>query len=281
MASPFALDLEKMKEMWQYSLMGEKKKKNFLGMYTENKSFDVQLKEAAALFGGNEREVCGPEPIHQFCHVDHAGAIDMVHKDKEKYSFVPGSVIVPLEKEGREIYIRTLEHRVLIPNGDILIFRGDLPHGGITSRVSGSPQKVALHAHLDSKSVDRTQQLIGLSSGVDHYLPQEHLMLHDVDQTIHSFLESHRSLNSKMGDFFCRRGDGVDKFLDRASHPQDVQMAKEFKSLLEDLNRTHNTYQRVNRISEKRGWTADACADVPTRRSKRSAVINRERLKDL
>jgi hypothetical protein len=96
-----------------------------------NKNWHLRPTEVSLLFGGHEQRVCGIDPVAQPRHRD-GDTEEKPHGNTpalENKTF-PFSFIVPLE-DNREVCIGTPATTVTIPKGCYLIFRGDLPHGGI------------------------------------------------------------------------------------------------------------------------------------------------------
>lgn len=197
--SPFLFDSEKFLKMWN-----RLQRKRYLGLWSRNKEekAHLKLKELSALFGGNERVICGFDKVHQWCHID--GGEDM--NPLPDGFFRPASLIVPLCKEGRQIYIRTPDQVIDVPLGKMLIFACDLPHGGVTTRLQSGPQRVAIHGHIDSSYLTRGSGLLDLSSkSRDYYIARQHLMLYDIKDHMDHIIEIGNLLQTKMGDFFDAR----------------------------------------------------------------------------
>lgn len=184
--SPFELDPHK---LWHRFARPSKGVYLHCNLHKPNGQFHMQPKEVSLLAGGNERRIVGMEPISQMCHVDVALTFSPqthnpnnsqppplattsanAHKPLE-----PGSFLVPIDPDGRSLWMYSVKNIVKVKMGEILIFKGDLPHGGLTVRGT-QKQRSSIHGHLDSTHFDRQQTFLGISEmGNGHYLPTEHL----------------------------------------------------------------------------------------------------------
>ena len=178
------------------------------------------LKEISLLTGGNEREVCGDYVVHQYCHVD--GKVDGLPSGH----FLPGSFLVPLSEAGRSIYVRSPKTSTIhIPFGKILLFRADLPHGGITTRLSPnekSPSQMwpAIHGHLDSRYVTRQAGLLENYQDGQYYFAREHLLLHDLGNHVKVVVDTYRHALDLMDHLDKHRGE---ELKDPGSWPRETK----------------------------------------------------------
>lgn len=78
------------------------------------------------------------------------------------------------------MYLKSAETVVTIPVNYALIFCGDLPHGGITAKVSDKRKTcAAIHGHLQEiNSNKRSAAVVGLSKGHRYCVP-EHMVVMD------------------------------------------------------------------------------------------------------
>ena len=91
--SPFLFDEAQYCNLWSRSNPETKQYKNYRNLYKKNKDSHLSIKEISALFGGNEREICGQELVHQYCHVDGGETISLPSDCTT--GFLPGSFILP------------------------------------------------------------------------------------------------------------------------------------------------------------------------------------------
>lgn len=180
-ASPFVWSPDYIVAWW----FAHNRKKKETSFTQQNPRYHLSLTEVSALFGGNEREIAGKDVIHQYCHVDGGSEpfnneVDVGQGEKVKLRFAPGSIMVPLTKNGREIYLQNTNRAFHVPYGHAFLFKSDLPHGGITRRNDKGLQNPAIHGHFDSVHHERKQAFLSLSNYGQFYLPKEHFKLYEV-----------------------------------------------------------------------------------------------------
>jgi hypothetical protein len=197
--APFSLSHKKWKEKLLTS-----KRKTMKDMFDENMEAHILLNDFSLLFGGNEFRVCGKDPIHQPCHGDSAeGTVSLNKNPKLKNKIPNGSGIIPLFRQ-RAIYIKDPSEKIVpIVKGEILVFRGDLPHGGTTRREND--WDVAIHFHFDSVHHKRKQGLISMKEGL--YLPLQHLKLVPTETFFKEYEETIKRFDYMTIEAYNRRGD--------------------------------------------------------------------------
>ena len=216
--APFTIDEQKFVTMYK------QKKRDYNHLSKRNEDHHLMLNEISLLTGGNEREVCGDYVVHQFCHVD--GKVQGLPNGK----FLPGSVFLPLSEEGRSIYIRSpATSTIHIPFGKILLFRADLPHGGVTTRFSGGKMWPAIHGHFDSKHVKREAGLLENYQNGQYYFAKEHLLLHDVGNHLKIVLDKCRSTADLVKHLGIHRGKDLKK--PEAFTEETAELIKEYQQL--------------------------------------------------
>jgi hypothetical protein len=180
--APFLLDRQKLKLKFT-------KKGNLLHCGSPNPDHHLFLKEISLLFGGHEMRVTGQLPVHQWCHTDCTTlhGTFLPNDWEQKGRLPPGSLIIPLE-DSRSVYGFTPASIQAILKGFMFVFRGDFPHGGITTR-SNPSWNCAIHGHIDSKHLHpaRAQAQIQLDFPHKVYRPVEHtpfLETRDIVRTI-------------------------------------------------------------------------------------------------
>lgn len=194
--SPFLLDernfVKILNKSKRESGNDEVKMKNpYLELSKMNEKRSVHLKEVSVLFGGNEREIFGVEPVHQYCHVHCPKAS---RREPETFHdsepFDPGTLLLPLQDGGRTIYFHSPaeQNRIHVPSGSVLLFKGDLPHGGITRRNDGGKQYAAIQAHLDK--IQGPKRMPVLFAG--GYYHKEHLRLQPIVKFCDSYLQKRK-----------------------------------------------------------------------------------------
>ena len=144
--------------------------------------------EVSLLFGGHEQRVHGNDPIHQMRHRD-GDTEKNPFGDNEALNnlFFPFSFIIPLADK-RDLYIGTPATTISTPKGFYIIFRGDVPHGGMTYR--GPEWHPCVHGHMDSNHHTRDSGLFNYCSEHDGYLPVEHMLLmHNTNNMCAHFLD--------------------------------------------------------------------------------------------
>ena len=101
--------------------------------------------------------------------------------------FFPFSFIIPL-KDKQDLYIGTPATTISIPKGFCIIFRGGVPHGGMTYRAT--EWHPCVHGHMDSDHHTRASSLFNYYSEHDGYLRVEHMLLmHNTDNMCAHFLD--------------------------------------------------------------------------------------------
>lgn len=243
-AAPFLLDDRKFCDQWEKGTASKNAKKCYRNCFKLNEKKHIDMKGVSVLFGGNEREVAGMDPIHQYCHFDRGSK---PIKMPDTNCFVPGSFMVPLSEEGRSLYIRNPGHIVHIQCGEILLFKGDLPHGGITRRNDNGRQNVAIHGHLDSKHHKEDTTLLSLSRLNDLYFVKEHLVLFHVSDHIQHILEQFDLLRTMVEHFQSSRADElqeeVAKLVD--SEPQNTH-SKNLSDVFPKFQAVRNTMSKTS-----------------------------------
>ena len=234
-ASPFNFSKLAFIDRWwnnRKDTTGKARNFHFTGLFAENKAATIALKEISALFGGNEWEVCGDEPIHQYCHLD-CPLLPRADADTQfkpgPSTFVPGSFIAPMTLDGRRIYIRSPEHTIDIPFGSILVFSGDLPHGGITEKAGGTNlgHRLCIHGHLDHGSITRQQTLLQISGDPNVYRPPEHMIVFEDDFKQQLVVEA------------CQRLQTMWKFVhQQLKAPTTTKTNQQYDALVKDLKVT-------------------------------------------
>ena len=194
--SPFLFDEDTLLESWEDS----KRRKHEYTFKTNNNQH-LNIKEVSVLFGGNEREITPYGPVHQNCHRD--GGVKHINIPTGK--FPPGSILAPLSQQGRSIYIRSPANTVNIPFGYLLMFRADLPHGGITRRNDNGNQQAALHGHLDSTHLTRQSGYLNITLLEECYMPDEHYMTYSVFEHMSNVIESYTISTNMMKYFWQHR----------------------------------------------------------------------------
>ena len=151
--------------------------------------------EVSLLFGGHEQRVHGNDPIHQMRHRDGDTEKDPFGDNEALNNlFFPFSFIIPLEDK-RDLYIGTPATTISTPKGFYIIFRGDVPHGGMTYR--GTEWHPCVHGHMDSDFHTRASGLFNYCSEHDGYLPVEHMLLmHNTNNMCEHFLDIERQYKS-------------------------------------------------------------------------------------
>jgi hypothetical protein len=195
--APFIFCHSKMREK---RLSGSKSLKD---LCKDNKEHHLFLNDVSLLFGGSEFRVCGNEPIHQPCHGDSAGGNVSLKGNDSLKSLVPnGSMIIPLVRQ-RQIYIKDPKEKILRSvTGQTIIFRGDLPHGGLTRRDNN--WDVAIHCHFDSTYHPRVQGRVSMKEGA--YLPIQHMKMVDHPVFFREFEETMRKFDFMAVEAYRRRG---------------------------------------------------------------------------
>ena len=221
--SPYLFDEEAMRNVWDLNKTSPIR--SHTGKYKSNNACHLKLKEVSVLFGGNEREICGTEPIHQFCHcVDGAKRTTL---DNEK--FAPGSVIVPLSEQGTSVYIRQPENLIPIPFGYLLLLKSDTPHGGITRRNNQGEQQVSIHGHLDSKNSKRKMKL-SLTHVRSCYAPVQHYMLCSTVDHISAIIDRNKALRTMIEYFWKHRKSDFEK-AKKQNSKRTKAIIREFETL--------------------------------------------------
>lgn len=144
-------------------------------VHMPNPDCHLRPTEVSLLFGGHEQRVCGDDPTHQMRHRDGDTEQNPYGKTEALNElFFPFSFIIPLEDK-RDLYIGTPATTISVPKNFYVIFRGDLPHGGVTFRqLEWHP---CIHGHMDSDHHNRDSGLFNYSSEHDGYLPIQHMGL--------------------------------------------------------------------------------------------------------
>lgn len=235
--SPFLFDESKFCKMWAGSNPETKQYKNYRGLFKDNDAAHISMKEISALFGGNEREICGPDVVHQYCHVD---GMENISLPDNGNGFIPCSLILPLSPDGRKIYIRNPSQTVNIPFGSMILFAANLPHGGVTTRLANGTQRVAIHGHLDSKWVGRKGGLLDLARIGDNYVAEQHLMLYNIGDHMQHLFEIHELFLKRCREFHRKRENELDDIVKNPErHGEDTRsVARRYKAVVSDLKKT-------------------------------------------
>jgi hypothetical protein len=169
----------------------------------DNEEHHLLLNDISLLFGGSEFRVCGNEPIHQQCHGNIAGGKVSLKGNNSLKSKVPnGSMIIPLVRQ-RQIYIKDPKEKILRSvTGQTIIFRGDLPHGGLTRRENN--WDVAIHCHFDSTYHPRVQGCLSMKEGA-YYLPIQHMKMVDHPVFFRAYEEMIRKFDFMTLEAYRRR----------------------------------------------------------------------------
>jgi hypothetical protein len=161
--SPFKFDHD---TMANHRMMSNRV--NWRKCFTATHANHLELRGVALLFGGQELRMRS-DPIHQWVHRDTATKDSINECVALKGLIPPGSFIIPLELQ-RNVYVNDpAECVVEVESGEMMLFRGDLAHGGMTR--SSNSWDVAIHGHLDSKFITRMQQKIEMETSL--YFPTE------------------------------------------------------------------------------------------------------------
>jgi hypothetical protein len=198
--APFLPDLTKLKDQFNNKWHGIR---DF--SFKKNTEVHLFLQEISFLFGGHELRTTGKDPIHQVCHMDgedHNHVIDTNPQLQDKLR--PGSFIIPLESE-RTIYHSTPATLLTVKKGHVLLFAGNLPHGGMTYR--DDAWFPAIHGHLDSTHHERTQGFFDLKVSDGVYKPAEHQKLFVGVDFFEQFLEKERQFKKLLREACKREGE--------------------------------------------------------------------------
>ena len=238
--SPYLFDEEAMLKVWDNEKTAPNR--SHIGKYKDNHVCHLKLKEVSALFGGNERQICGTEPIHQFCH-----HIDRANKGSpNKGKFAPGTIIVPISTQGTSIYIRQPENLIPIPFGYLLLLKTGIPHGGITRRHNQREQQVSICGHLDSKNFKRKTDL-SLTHIRSCYAPPQHYKLCSAIDHISAIVDHKNVLETMIKYFWQHRKDDFEKAKQSKNSKRAIAIIKEFEKLPKGENsQSHNKKRKQN-----------------------------------
>jgi hypothetical protein len=183
--APFLFDVEAYKsDLNKSSKKGEKKGDGI--RWKTNEGCHLSLREVSLLFAGHEVRVVGENPVHQRVHTDCEKHKRLGSNVALKGKCWPGSFLFPLQRK-RGVYVHNEAMVLQMLLNQMLLFRGDLGHGGLTRRESS--WDVAIHGHLDSRHHTRVQGVLSVERARGSYLPYQHLCEYDV----HAFVEYFQS----------------------------------------------------------------------------------------
>jgi hypothetical protein len=169
--SPFLLDRAKYKRELNRKVKETKEAGN---RWVVNGNCHLSLQEVSLLFGGTEVRVVGDLPVHQVMHTDCVGFNKFQANDNLTGKVYPGSFLFPLQSK-RSIYVQNSNNVLTALKNQMLVFRGDLRHGGLTRRET--TWDVSVHGHIDSTHHPRTRGLLAVDKAREGYLPFQHLLL--------------------------------------------------------------------------------------------------------
>jgi hypothetical protein len=177
--APFEFDYELMDKRFRGTRL------NWRKCFRIHKKDHLRLHGIALLFGGQEVRM-REEPIHQWVHRDFASKEAFQETEELFNKFVPGSLVITLQ-EKRALYMTHPDHGVIeMEDEEIMVFRGDKPHGGMTRR--DNDWDVSIHAHIDSIHLRREKQKIIMESNL--YFPWD-LMEFQTNVQFFTSLEKH------------------------------------------------------------------------------------------
>ena len=155
-----------------------------------------------------------PEDGGEVCQVPHVDCPTGQNRDlREIMSEVgkctkqmPGTIIVPLDESGREIYGQSPALQVVkIQKGEYLSFDGDWVHGGVSKKPPNKEMCPAIHIHIDSKYFKRRKDTIDLDTRVVEraiYVPKEHLPFRNLVSLMNVMQKRSKDLRETVGPVF-------------------------------------------------------------------------------
>ncbi len=154
----------------------------------------LSLQNPSIIFGGyngqNTQEI-----IHQIPHTDYApvGGVDLTDSDNFQTNFKPASLFLPLVDTRKIIFYKDvngniMEHEVVVHKGQMLVFEGDVVHGGASYNDDHQSQHLqlypALHLYLYSTEHPSNMDTFTISPHHCLMLQQFHPFLKHVHPTL-------------------------------------------------------------------------------------------------
>jgi hypothetical protein len=212
--APFKADINLWKECRKRTKSSQNAKRNlfqknvvpWMSVRNQNECH-LYPNEWSLLFGGRARRVCGPEPVHQLCHQD--GETDAVIKENDSLRelFPPISIIAPIQ-DSRTVYFKNLDLKITVKKGQVLVFRGDMWHGGLT--YFEDKWYPAIHGHVDSHHHKRMKKNLAFGTSRDtHYLHPAQLQFLPQSEQIKHLKICEKELTESLGALITNTNDVV------------------------------------------------------------------------